>query len=131
MNPEQLAETMLRDGVEPFRPYAEYIEDGDCLEFFVSNDMFRAEIVDGWLTLYYSERTDCISGGLVKGVRNHLMRKFPGVRFRIIDNKAEVTLLLELASLASSGDELVHRTYQSAMEAVSEIDELSAELVSA
>ncbi len=64
-----------------FEPLATYDEDGDCMEFLISNESFYAKRIDDLVTVYYSRETDEIVGSLIKGVSkyiNKLKERFPG-----------------------------------------------------
>lgn len=52
-----------------FVPVSYYDRDGDCIEFLISNDSYRAERIDDRLTVYFSRETGEIIGSLIKGVR--------------------------------------------------------------
>lgn len=49
----------------PFRPMSTYDPDGDCFEFFVSDEPFRAERLDKWVTVYYGRVSKDVVGSLI------------------------------------------------------------------
>jgi len=121
MNGSEFVDAMLAGDPEigPFEPVACYNPDGDCLEFFLSNEPHYARRVDGWVSLYYSESSNELVGGFIKGVRHHLLRKMPGVRIDFVDDHAEVAVLLKAAAYESAIDEAAQRTYRIAIDALS------------
>lgn len=87
----------LVDPVSSFEPLAYYDRDGDCIEFLVANDSYRAERVDDRLTVYYSRETGEIIGSLIKGVRR-LLREItndsPGFKIDVVDGKVRLQHLI-------------------------------------
>ena len=78
---------------EEFKPFAIHNRDGDCLEFFFENDAHYARRLDGWLTIYYSEDTNDIIGGLVKGVER-LLQEFPRIKIEVDEGTVTLACLL-------------------------------------
>ncbi|MCH8966360.1 MAG: hypothetical protein IID43_01660 [Planctomycetes bacterium] len=79
--------------IKAFEPCACYDPDGDGIEFQLSNEPFRGERLDRWVTVYRSEKTDDIVGGLVKDV-GKLTREFPGLDIEIHDGRVDVACIL-------------------------------------
>jgi len=101
--------------IAAFEPMAEYNPDGDCIEFLVSNEPYYAKILDGWVTVYYGEKSGDVVGAQIKGVVHNLMRQFPGVRIDI--EGAEVRLACLLRGPAyEAGDAEKQRTYKAVIE---------------
>ncbi len=94
-----------------FSPMAWYNPDGDCLEFHLSNESYYARRLDGWVTVYIGEDSGEIVGGVVKGVKGSLLRRFPGIRVFLEGNEVNIHLLLQAAALESA-DEQKQRTYR-------------------
>lgn len=118
LNPEEklLDEITAELGPIPeFEPAAYYDPDGDCIEFLFSNEPFFARRLDGWVTVYHSESSDEIVGGLIKGVEKNLLKRFPGLRIDIKGNTAIIGLLLR-APAYETGDPVKQKTYQAMIE---------------
>lgn len=85
------------DEAAAFEPVAYYDHDGDCIEFLISDDSYRAERVDDRLTVYYSRETGEIIGSLIKGVRR-LLREIsddcPGFKIDVQDGKVRLQHLI-------------------------------------
>lgn len=115
---------------EPFKPFAYYNKDGDCIEFFLKPDDYYAERIDGLLTVYRSSDNDEIIGSLLKNIKN-IFNKWPGFAVEIHEDKVHLASLF-LAGLWSrkpSKDCIVHhRIYRSMIEVAEEIG-AEAELV--
>jgi len=94
MTREQFAEMVLEQGPipEPFKPFATYNRDGDCIEFFAAQDMFYAERIDDLVTVYYSFETNEIVGSLIKGVED-LLEECPALQIVISDRKVRLSHL--------------------------------------
>jgi len=56
------------DSLDTFSPCAHYDRDGDCIEFFLSNEPFYAIRVSHCITVYYSEKTSEVVGGQIKAI---------------------------------------------------------------
>jgi hypothetical protein len=120
MTNDQFAEAVLRmaDSQEPFKPSATYIPEGDCIEFLVAPDNYRARRIDGLVTVYYSRKTNRVIGGLIKGVHafcKKMEKKCPGFRLSIAVRPVRVDYFF-LAQLwtqprSEGGSEFV-RAYQ-------------------
>ena len=59
---------------DEFLPFALPNEDGDCIEFFVSQKDYYAKRIDDYLTLYLEEGTDVIAGFVIKNITRILQR---------------------------------------------------------
>ena len=127
MTPDQLAEyvqtTFPRTG--PFKPFAHYDPDGDCIEFFVSPESFVAERVDTWVTVYHGEHSNEVIGSLIKGV-SKLLEQFPGLVIDIECGRVRIAHILRARAWAS-GDELVRKSYKKIIQ-VADAESIIAEL---
>src|SRR6185295_6811656 len=57
-----------------FRPFVTYDPDGDCIEFFMSNEDYLGRRIDSVLTLYVSRSDQRIPVGfLIKGAKKMLL----------------------------------------------------------
>lgn len=101
-----------------FRPWACYNPDGDCIEFYFSNEPFYAKRVDGWVTTFNREDGDEIIGGAIKGVKSSLLERFPGVRIFIDGSIVKLTVILSGPALEAK-DELIQKTYRDVMDKAS------------
>lgn len=116
-------------------PYATYNKVGDCVEFFLSNDLFYGHRIDSLVTVYVSETSGKPVGGLIKGVHafiKSLGQKKKGVMYDFSGEKCKIEYLLT-AGLWFSDDETESEYARLVIElrdAVKETD-LEAELVSA
>ena len=59
---------------EHFEPFAFHNTDGDCIEFFVSQDDYFSERIDDYLTLYLDMDTEQIVGFVIKNIKRILDR---------------------------------------------------------
>lgn len=115
---EMLTSLLQEAEANKFEPFADYNPDGDCLEFYLSNAPSYAKVLDGWVTLYLSEESDELVGGLIKGVQHNLLRRFPGVDIDIEDrNHARVAILLRPPSYEAK-DGKVMKVYRELIERV-------------
>jgi len=101
---------------EPFEPFAYYDPDGDCVEFHFSNEPYHGRRLDGWVTVYYSEASDEVVGGLIKGVRGNLLKRFPGLRIEIHGGAIDISLLLRAPAWSSAAEEPTRKTYQAVID---------------
>jgi hypothetical protein len=125
----EFAKRMLLLGrpAEHFRPTATYDRDGDCIEFLIKPDPFRAERVDDLVTVYYSQETGEVIGSLIKGVSKFCQQMFeqlPGFRVQIRDHRVTLDHIF-LARLWSSNfdpESLETLTYQKLIEVADEVE---------
>ncbi|GMU21868.1 MAG: hypothetical protein AMXMBFR13_19560 [Phycisphaerae bacterium] len=110
----------------PFKPFAYHDLDGDCIEFFVSNEPFTAQRVDSWLTVYHGDHSQKIIGSLIKGV-SRLLSQHPGLV--VIDVECGHVRLAHIlrARAWSVGDEITLKSYKGIIE-VAEQQSVVAEL---
>ena len=120
---EFAAEVMkMTDVPKEFEPQAYYDPDGDCIEFFVSDDNFYAERIDELVTVYYSQETKGeIVGSLIKGISQvckKILEKYPGFMIEIKDGKINLEHLFQaqLWGKEHLGDEVLVLTYQKLIE---------------
>lgn len=130
MNEDLLREIEKMGGpVATFSPFAMYNSDGDCLEFHLSNESCYAKRLDGWVTVYVGEDSGDVVGGVLKGVRGSLLRRFPGIRVEIEDKAVSVAVLIRAAAYESEDAEK-QRTYRDILDKTkdlrAEVDELCA-----
>jgi hypothetical protein len=57
-----------------FHPFAHHDREGDCIEFFASNEMYYARRLDALVTVFIGEHSGDIIGSLIKGVSGFLNR---------------------------------------------------------
>ena len=105
---ERLMEEAERN--PPFNPSAEYDPDGDCLEFFISDEPFWADRLDKWVTVYHGRDSNDIVGSLIKNVRE-LISTFPGIDIDIEGGRIQLSHILR-APAYSSGDEVKRQVYK-------------------
>ena len=122
---EFMAEMQAMFGpIQPFRPTATYIPDGDCIEFVARPGRYRAERLDDLVTVYLSEANDEVVGSLIKGVRalfQNLTAKYPGFKIDVDDGRIRLEHLF-LAHVWSTPvpGKLVERTYKRLIEVAAE-----------
>jgi hypothetical protein len=83
--------------VEHFEPYVFNNTDGDCIEFFVSQDNYYGEWIDTYLTVYRSQETDEIVGFVISNVKrilDRLSEQKSAMAFVIDGGKAKLRSLL-------------------------------------
>jgi hypothetical protein len=102
----------------PFQPAAMYDKDGDCLEFIASNEAFKGERIDKWVTVYRSRHTGMIVGSLIKNVKELLDRN-PGLRIEIQSGPVRLSHFLQ-APKFSATSKVVVRTYQEIIDKAAE-----------
>lgn len=65
-----------------FSPFAYYDHAGDCIEFFVENEMYYGQRLDALVTVYIGEKSGKVVGSLIKGVSQFLkeaLQRNPGL----------------------------------------------------
>ncbi|MDP6354923.1 MAG: hypothetical protein QF473_07480 [Planctomycetota bacterium] len=100
---------------EAFQPGAYYDKDGDCIEFFVSDEMSHAERIDQLVTVYYGDETGEITGALVKGVKQYLdgvLRRNPLFKVAIKDGRIKLEYLFISRLLTPNADDVELVTLQ-------------------
>lgn len=112
-----------------FRPMAYYNSDGDCIEVHLSDEAYYGKRLDGWVTAYFGEDSGEVVGCMLKGVRQSLLRRYPGLQIDIKGDKVNVALLLR-APAYEAGNELIQKTYKAIIEKA-EASHLTADLVEA
>jgi hypothetical protein len=63
---------LLARFADKFEPTVTYDPDGDCIEFIANLDPFYAEQVDDLVTVYISQETNEVIGGLITGVTSEV-----------------------------------------------------------
>lgn len=79
-----------------FRPIATYSRQGDCIEFLISDESFRAERLDSLVTVYYGRESKDVVGSLIKGVSKFIretLRRYPGFRIEIHGGRVKLSYL--------------------------------------
>ncbi len=79
-----------------FKPFAFHNKEGDCIEFFVSQDDYFSDRVDDYLTLYRDMDTERIVGFVIKNVKritDRLSKQKSAMAFVIDDGKANLRCL--------------------------------------
>lgn len=94
----------------PFRPFTEYDADGDCLEFVGTNEAFKGERLDKWVTVYRGRKSGKIVGSLIKNVRE-LLALNPGLCIEIRSGPVRLSHFL-LAPKFSATTKLAVLTYE-------------------
>ena len=104
---------------KPFKPYAIYDADGDCIEFIIKPDSYYAQRVDALLTVYTADDAEDIVGCQIKGVRDFLrtqvLNELPGFLVTIEDGKITLGVLFLLKLWRERPDALtpvVRKTYK-------------------
>jgi hypothetical protein len=125
---------LLARPADEFRPSATYDADGDCIEFLVKPDPFRAERVDDLVTVYYSQDSGEIIGSLIKGVRRFFQKvvpNLPGLRLVIKDGRVRMEHIFLTQLLLSQGapTDLATLTYEKLID-VAERADVEAQLLS-
>ena len=104
--------------IPPFKPHAYYDEGGDCIEFIRSNDPFFARRLDNWVTVYHSEKTGEVTGGLIKSIAG-LVKKYPAIGFQIKGRLVRVACVLRAPSYQVDAP-VVYKKYESVIELAEE-----------
>jgi hypothetical protein len=128
MNQDFLAKLSEQAGGTEFSPTAYYDADGDCIEFFLSPEEFRAERLDRWVTVYRGRESGQIVGSLIKNIKRELFVKFPGIDIDVIGERVHIKHLLR-APAYSTGDQTVQKIYRDMLDRVETAPELEAELL--
>ncbi len=104
-------EKNLSEGIVPaenFRPAAFYNHDGDCIEFFFSNEPFTAERLDSLLTVYRGRESNEVVGSLIKGVSKifrGILKRAPGFKIpEIRDGRVKLEYLITACLWSSERD---------------------------
>ncbi|HZW09296.1 MAG TPA: hypothetical protein VFF69_05275 [Phycisphaerales bacterium] len=98
----------------PFEPGAYYDPDGDCLEFFLTNEAFKGERLDKWVTVYRGRRSGKIVGSMIKNVRE-LLERNPGLAIQIRSKPIQIWQFLR-APQFSATSEVAVRVYEEMIE---------------
>lgn len=109
----------------PFKPSAYYDVDGDCIEFVATNEAYKAERLDKWVTVFRGRHTGEIVGSLIKNVRE-LLSLNPGLAIEIRSGPVRLAHLL-LAPKFTATTEMAVRTYRQIIEQA-EISKVEADL---
>lgn len=100
----------LGEGVTPpdaFRPSAFYNPDGDCIEFFASNEPFKAKRIDNLVTVYIGRDSNEVVGSLIKGVSeifHRILKQVPGFKIEIRGGRIKMELLFAVCLWSSERD---------------------------
>lgn len=95
-------------------PRAFYNEDGDCIEFLISNQGYRMERIDKLVTVYYGRETGEIVGALLKGVKRFVreyLKDSPGFAIDVQDGHVRLACLFT-AGMWKQGDKVRLHTYK-------------------
>ena len=111
----------LAANAAPFKPSAVYDSDGDCIEFIASPEVYRAQRLDGLVTVYYGQESGKIVGSLIKGIsgfRKQMQEKIPGFVIEIEDGPTKLVhiFLAKLWTTRPDADKLVMVTYKRLIE---------------
>lgn len=108
----------------PESPRAFYNVDGDCVEFYFSNESFFAERVDNLVTVFYGRDSGRIVGALLKGVSRfvrEITSHAPGFAVEIEDGRVRLACVLT-AGMWRLGDRVVVHTYKKLRDAAEQTD---------
>lgn len=106
----------------PVGPRAFYNKDGDCIEFFISDESFYAERIDGLVTVYYGQESGEIVGSLIKGVKRfveQMTKSSPGFVIEIEDGPVRLAHLFT-AGMWKQGDSVMRKAYKKLRDAAEE-----------
>lgn len=103
----------------PFVPSAIYDPEGDCLEFFISDEPFWARRLDKWVTVYYGRDSNDIVGSLIKNTRE-LLSAFPGVDIYVEGGRVQLSHMLR-APAYSAGDQVMKQAYKAVIQKVEDL----------
>lgn len=124
MNINELTEALLSEtrAQGKFSPFAHYDPDGDCIEFMVSQEPYKAVRLDKWVTAYVSRGNGSqegeLVGSLIKNV-HQLIREFPGLDIDIHDGKILLAHVLRAPAYRST-DPVAKRAYKAAIKVAEE-----------
>ncbi len=94
---------------EAFSPVAFYNKDGDCIEFFASDEQYFAERVDHNLTVFYGESSGELVGSMIKGISS-LVKEMPNIQIDVYDGKIKLSHIIRATAYnAKSQEEIVGR----------------------
>lgn len=103
-----------------FEPHADYIPEGDCLEFFAAPDDYYAERIDGYVTVYYSRETQEIIGMLIKGYRaicrKIIAEQATGMQIDVTDRSVSMSHIIKVQMEEVSRPGHLFRSYEKAAE---------------
>jgi len=97
--PEQeFAKSVLSmEPIRDFKPAVTYIPEGDCLECVFSAEDYRAERIDGRITIYRGRETGQVVGAVIKGFRRlltHITKNCVGFTTVVHSKSAKLEYLL-------------------------------------
>jgi len=98
----------LLDDIQPFKPRAVYIKEGDAIEFVAAPDDYYRERIDSLVTVYVSEKTGEVVGSFIKGISRFMdeaRRESPGLAIEIDDGKVELRHLFRWQLWSVKGSE--------------------------
>jgi len=115
---------IVGEQVEHFEPYVFNNTEGDCIEFFVSDDDYYGEWIDAYLTVYRSQETDEIVGFVISNVKrilDKLSEQQSAMAFVIDGGKAKLrSLFVSILSNRNTDTgkdwEMVVREYRKVVE---------------
>jgi len=76
-----------------FRPFAEYIAEGDCIQVITKEGSYYGERIDHLLTLFFSNETDEPTGFLIKGV-SKLTKTIKPIKGVFENDKIKISYLI-------------------------------------
>lgn len=110
-------------------PRAFYNEDGDCVEFLVSNEGFYGERIDNLVTVYYGRESGAIVGGLIKDIKRfvqRILKECPGFVIEVEDGPVKLAYLFT-AGMWKQGDSVRLHKYKKLRDAA-EFYDVSVEM---
>jgi hypothetical protein len=98
----------------PKEARAFYNVDGDCIEAIWSDESFKAERLDKFVTVYHGRESGQIVGAVIKGVKKWIedfLKESPGFRIEIEDGRLRLRCLFT-AGMWQQGDDAHIRKYK-------------------
>lgn len=108
----------------PKEPRVFYNEDGDCIEFLISDQGYKMVRLDKLVTVYYGRDTGEIVGALLKGVKRFVreyLKESPGFEIEVQDGRVRVGFLFT-AGMWKKGDPVHLRTYKKLRDTANQFD---------
>ena len=112
---------------DPFKPYGYYIPEGDCFEFFISDEEFYGKRIDQFVTIYLSMESNKIIGSLIKDIGllySEVAKRFPGFGIMIQDGKVRLSHIFIAKILPENPNETIipTRVYKQLADIIEEND---------
>jgi hypothetical protein len=111
---------------EPFVPMAHFDPDGDCIEFFISDEPFTGKRLDKWVTVYCGRESGQVVGSLIKNIRE-LHALYPGLDIYVQDGRVKIVHILR-APAYSAKDPIARAMYKDVLTKIEATNDLTTEL---